>query len=355
VARSSALAGTSEWLRRHIEARLQRLWFAPSPSLIDRLLGTVLSPLSALAGAIARRRRARLLAADEPASVPVIVVGNLLVGGTGKTPIAIELARALTARGWHIGLLAVGYRGSSSGPMLVTADSDPRIVGDEPVLLAQATGLPVAAGRARRSALQALLTAHRTIDCVISDDGLQHEALPRTVELAVFDMRGLGNGRMLPAGPLREPAEAVATFDALLPNGTATSPLPHPRVQPVQIAPVGLRRLHDSKFESLATFRDRCANLRVMAVAGISQPQRFFALLTSLGITAQPLALPDHARLVPGWTRSVSADLIVMTDKDAVKSALPADPRCWSLVIEARLPAAFIDWLVERLHGQPTA
>ena len=354
-----------------------RLWFEPRPGPALSLLGLALRPLSWLAASIATRRRAAaraLLAPIDPGRPIVIVVGNVLVGGTGKTPAVLALARHLGRHGARVGLLAGGYRARTPGPHRVTPDSDPDEVGDEAVHLARASGLPVVSGRDRRAALALLMNGADAPAIVISDDGLQHHALARDVELVVFDRRGVGNGLMLPAGPLREPLEAARGADALLLNGTDRAPLAHPRRLRYEVLPTGFHRVcpgpvpgsggdsdgsrsapapafptGDAPLDP-AAFKALAAGRRVLAVAGLADPSRFFRTLGSLGIVFEPLALPDHAQMPAAALRALPHDLIVMTAKDAVKWP-PGEPdrRCWVLAVEACFDDPGLAWLDQHL------
>ncbi len=345
----------SERLRAAIERRLLRLWFGDPRAAGNRGLSLLLAPLQALVRRAAIARRRAIETAVPPARPRVVVVGNLVVGGTGKTPATIALARALSARGWRVGLLASGYRARRTEARLVPADGDPDELGDEAILLAAATALPVAAGRRRDEALRLLCGHHPELDVVLSDDGLQHPHLPRHLEIAVFDDRGAGNGRLLPAGPLREPLEHAGRMHALLLNGQARAPLPGPPAFRFGVEPAGLRALRDGRALDAAAFVREAGGRRVAAIAGIAQPRRFFDALRTLGIGADERALPDHARIDAATLAAIDAPLVVMTSKDAVKCRRFADARCWALEVEARLDPAFVDWLEERLRGHPTA
>lgn len=347
------MTATGERLRHTLERRLEQLWFRAPPTAGDRALRALLAPLSAIVKRAASRQRQAIAQLPAP-PVPLVVVGNLVVGGAGKTPATIALANALTQRGWRVGLLARGYRAPRTHARLVPPDADALQDGDEPVLLARATGCPVAAGRARADALRVLMSSHPDLDVVLSDDGLQHVSLPRTLELAVFDARGAGNGRLLPAGPLREPLEVAREADALLLNGTDQAPLAaNAPCFRFDVLATGLRRMSDGVRESCETFAERARGKRVVAVAGIAQPARFFATLKALGIDAQPRALADHAHIDASLTTGIDAELIVMTDKDAVKCGSIDDTRCWSLEVGARFNPGAVDWLEERLRGHP--
>ena len=344
--------------RQALERRLLRRWFAPPGQPGDWLERLALEPLSRLVESVATRRRRRIPRLAPDSSPAVVVVGNLVAGGAGKTPLVIELARALTDRGWPVGILARGHRAALSEARLVSAGDDPNQQGDEPVLLARETGLPVACGVDRGQALALLRRRHPEITVVISDDGLQHGRLPRTLELAVFDERGAGNRRVLPAGPLREPLAHLAGMDAvLIRDHTAWPPslagvTPASRVFHFTVRPVGFVALREpGKVMPVETFRARAAGRTVHALAGIAQPQRFFDTLRECGVHAQTTrALSDHApaqaSLLPA-----RAELIIMTAKDAVKFAGLADTRCWYLAVRASCEPALIDWLEETLRG----
>lgn len=343
-------------IRARLEPALRRLWFGPSNRII-RTLGLLLAPLSLLTARAATRQRARIAALAAPA-VPVVVIGNLVAGGAGKTPLVAYAVQALGSRGWRPGIIASGYGARRTDPRLVGADDDPTEAGDEPVLLAQLTGLPVAAGRRRADALAALLAAHPDIDVVVSDDGLQHDALPRTIEIAVFDRRGAGNGRLLPAGPLREPLAHLAGMNAIAVNGgepparlaagAAALPVFRFDVTPHRFVRVDGRAepLSPPAFATLASAQPGLA-----AIAGIGEPQRFFESLERLGLpVAQRIAPGDHRTLDAAALRALAARLIVMTAKDAVKCRPWADDRCWALEVRAESSTGFIDWLDNELR-----
>jgi tetraacyldisaccharide 4'-kinase len=332
--------------------RLLQAWY--SPRLTP--LAAALLPLSWLFAAVTALRRglyrARLLRAVR-LPVPVVVVGNLTAGGAGKTPLVIALAHALRAAGWRPGIASRGYGGTLAGVREVRAGDDPRVVGDEPLLLA-ATGLPVVVGRDRPAAARALLAAHPACDVVLCDDGLQHYALARDVEIVVIDdARGLGNGRLLPAGPLREPASRLREVDAVVRLAAAPRPPgPGGRETTMTHEVAGWRNLADSaRRVDPSAWRDR----RVHAIAGIGHPQRFFDLLQRLGIHARPHAFDDHHGFVREDLAIPGAEVILMTAKDAVKCASFADERCHALDIRAAIDPALVALVLERLHGRQAA
>jgi tetraacyldisaccharide 4'-kinase len=291
------------------------------------------------------------------APVPVIVVGNVYVGGTGKTPVVIAIVQALRQRGWTPGIVSRGY-GVEVGPhpRVGNGDVPPARFGDEPALIAHATGCPVAVHPRRALAAQALLAAHPRIDVIVSDDGLQHLALARDIEIAVQDERGIGNGRLLPAGPLREPPRRLDSVDAVVNNVAAPVPLASsrathahagPRRLSMWLEPRQARRLTDGALASLEELRARHPGQRIGAAAGIGNPQRFFATLRAAGIDPQPaLALPDHYGYAESPFRDWRAEVILVTSKDAIKCRALNDPRVWEVPATAHFSdPAWFDWL----------
>ncbi|MCD6680366.1 MAG: tetraacyldisaccharide 4'-kinase [Burkholderiaceae bacterium] len=342
-------------LRERIEPALRTLWYERSPSRTLWLLRAALAPLAALTAAVARRRRHAIRRLPAPA-VPVVVVGNLVAGGAGKTPLVEALVDALAQRGWTPGIVTSGYGARRHDARLVGAGDDAIEHGDEPVLLARRTGRPVAAARARRQAVQTLLAAQPSIDVVVSDDGLQHAGLARSVEIAVFDERGAGNGRCLPAGPLRAPLAQAASMDAIALNGQARPPLAHQRVFGFRIEPLHFVALDGHAAPVPAgEFASRLGSDAVVALAATGAPQRFFDTLRTLGVDAEEIALADHASISPARLDAIAAPWILMTEKDAVKCATWADARCWYLEVRALVEPALADWLNETLHGRTPA
>lgn len=278
--------------------------------------------------------------------VPVIVVGNINVGGTGKTPLLVWLAAALQARGWRPGILSRGYGGRAQGyPLPVVADSDPAEVGDEPVLLARRTGCPVEVGADRLQAAESLL-ARTGCNLLLADDGLQHYALGRAVEIAVIDgERRLGNGLCLPAGPLREPPQRLAEVDLIVVKGRAG-------VKAGEYAmslqgEVVRNLLHPELERPLADFCD----VRVLAVAGIGHPGSFFRSLRQAGLEIEERPFPDHHVFAPQDLGVTGGRPIIMTEKDAVKCEAFASENLWYLPVEAQVETAIllrIDALLKR-------
>lgn len=322
--RASRVRAPSRWL--------QAQWYeqtAPNPLLL---------PLESLyRKAVAYRRRAygEGRKKTERLPVPVIVVGNLTVGGTGKTPLVIWLARFLSRHGFRPGVVSRGYGGSVGRvPLAVMAGTDPRKAGDEPVLIARRTGCPVFVFPKRAAAGKALLAA-TDCDLVIADDGLQHYALERDVEIAVVDgTRGLGNGHCLPAGPLREPPERLRSVDFRVYNGEAPADGGYSMVlegtEAVSLSDENQRRpLGDFAGEPLA------------ALAGIGNPERFFEHLRRHGLEFEARGFPDHHAYRKEDLEFAGDAALLMTEKDAVKCRRLARPGHWYVPVEARLPAGF--------------
>ncbi|SHF52269.1 lipid-A-disaccharide kinase [Modicisalibacter ilicicola DSM 19980] len=303
--------------------------------------------------AVARRRQAYATGRKtvQRLPVPVIVVGNITLGGTGKSPLVAWLGRWLHERGWHPGIVSRGYGGRAPHyPFHVAIDSPVAHAGDEPLMLAQQSGLPVVVDPDRPRGARALIDIG--CDIVIADDGLQHLALGRDIELVVVDgQRGVGNARCLPAGPLREPLSRLAEVDALVVNGEPSEALPRSGYG-MQLRPSRWRHLLDGVCYPV---EQRPFSSPVHALAGIGHPARFFATLEALGLEIEAHPLADHHRfgaadLVFGDDRPV-----VMTAKDAVKCRSFAHARCWVLDVEARPEPAFGDWLQRRLETLQSA
>ena len=359
--------------RSAIEQGLQRMWFG-EPQGLTRLIALPLRLLSRIVGEVASQRR-REIARDKATRPPggaaaVVVIGNLLVGGTGKTPLLIALARALSERGLRVGIISRGHGARLGGrvPHRIPATGSAADYGDEAVLVARQTGLPVVIGHDRGAAL-ALLTDPASalnldssasvredhLDVVLSDDGLQHAGLRRDLELAVFDERGVGNGHCLPAGPLREPLDHALLMDAIVLNGPAArSPIPHSRIFRFELQPVGFESLDGHTAWSVSQFCEAARGESIDALAGIGAPQRFFSTLARLGLVARTWPLGDHEPIDAHWLARLPGRWLLMTSKDAVKcSAFDASlrARCVVLRVEAMVDPSLIDWLEERLRG----
>jgi tetraacyldisaccharide 4'-kinase len=327
---------------------LQRQWFEQrrlTPAL------WLLLPLAWLYGVLSGLNRRLLTPRRLP--VPVVVVGNLIVGGAGKTPLTLWLAQQLKARGWRPGIISRGYGRSGDGVVAVSADALPADVGDEPLLLARRSGVPVWVGRQRAEAGAALLAAHPEVNVLLCDDGLQHYGLARDVELVVFDARGAGNGWLLPLGPLREPLGRLAEVDAVIANGFQGRFPDSAPVFDMCLQPGRFYRLDDpAQTCSAESLRGRA---RLHALAGIGNPGRFFATLKSLGLDCDNHPFPDHHLYSSSDLVSASDGILLMTEKDAVKCAGLTAGETWVLPVEAELSPALIDLILEKLRGRQAA
>ncbi|MFI4890128.1 MAG: tetraacyldisaccharide 4'-kinase [Steroidobacterales bacterium] len=326
-----------------MQAWLNRIWYSRPTA------PWWLRPFAAVYGGISAARRfayrigwcrvARL-------SRPVVVVGNLTVGGTGKTPLVIWLAQQLAQRGFRPGIVTRGFGGSAQGARLAGPADDPAVVGDEALLMARRTGLPVAVGRDRPAAAQMLIDGG--CDVIVSDDGLQHLALPRACEIIVIDAaRGFGNGALLPAGPLRETPARLGHVDAIVTNGVG----PYAgKGYPMQLRADHAIGLSGGVARPLAAF----AGTTVHAVAGIGNPERFFSMLRSCGIAVTPHPMDDHAPIGSADISFGDDNAVLMTEKDAVKCAAPGLERHWAVpvdVVFADADAAALLQVVTRTIG----
>jgi tetraacyldisaccharide 4'-kinase len=326
--------------------RLTASWYSLAPN-------TRWLPLSFLYGAVTAVRRALYrigLLRSTKIERPVIVVGNLTVGGTGKTPLVIHIVEQLQRRGLKVAVVSRGYGGDARGVVTVTPHSDPLKVGDEPVLIAARTRCHVFVARDRVAAAQAAV-ADRA-DIIVSDDGLQHYALARDFEIVVVDgARGFGNGHLVPRGPLREPLGRLATVDCVVLNGAATASLPNfaPPLITMRLVPgdahavsgLGLAR-------SLGSFRGSPLH----AVAGIGNPQRFFAMLRAAGLDPCEHAFADHHAFSATELRFADGAPVLMTEKDAVKCRAFADERLWYVPVTAALSNdSLLDRIFVKLNG----
>jgi tetraacyldisaccharide 4'-kinase len=310
----------------------QALWYEHRYLVLRWLL----LPLSALFGLIVTARRVAYAQGwfrSISVSTPVIVVGNLTVGGTGKTPLVIWLARALTERGYKVALICRGYGGSGSKEVtVVRPDTDPSLVGDEAVLLAQSHPGLVIAGADRTAAARLAVTLHA--DLVISDDGLQHYRLQRSCELLVVDgTRGFGSGRLLPAGPLREPVSRARTVDVILRTQREARVIADPPGLTVRMRLRVAINMRTGESRPLADFRHQ----QVHVVTGIGNPDAFMAMLEALGLDVNARVLADHAAIAPEHLDFADDRAVLVTDKDAVKCRRFADGRVWRVPLEAEL------------------
>ncbi len=322
--------------------RLQRRWYAERPAPL------VLLPLAGAFGVLTALRRVafgRGWLRSHRLPVPVVVVGNITVGGTGKTPLVIWLARWLIAQGRRPGILTRGYGGHGEVAQ-VPPDGDPARCGDEPLLLARRTGVPVFTGRDRVAAGRALLAAHPATDMLLTDDGLQHLRLARDLEIVVLDTaRGQGNGALLPAGPLREGPWRLETVGALVLNGEAA-------ISPAAGGIPRFRmRLEGSTFLHLRDPGKRAApgalaGPDLHAVAGIGNPERFFAHLSALGLRFTAHSFPDHHRFTAADLDFGQSARLVMTEKDAIKCGRFAADNWWYLPVQAQVDDGLGEWVL---------
>ncbi len=321
--------------------RLARYWKTRNS------VSTLLWPLSLVFIVLSAIRRFFYRAGVFPISrlsVPVIVIGNIIVGGSGKTPLTIALVRELRNHGFRPGVVSRGYGGNSQvWPQRVVRDSDPFAVGDEPVEIAREAGCPVAVAPKRAAAAQ-LLLEQTDCDVLICDDGLQHYALDRDLEIAIVDPSvGVGNGLRLPAGPLRESRRRLESVDWVVHRGEALQ-------RGVEFAVVAgpVRSLHKPDLSrSLASFSGQ----PVHAVAGIAFPERFFAQLESAGLTLRRHAFSDHHRFSAADLAFGDQSPVLMTQKDAVKCASFADDRIWAVTVRSELDPRIVREVVDRLHS----
>lgn len=328
--------------------RLERHWYQPTWWMTALL--ALPEGLFALLSAL-RRTAYRLgwcRASHLP--VPVVVIGNINVGGVGKTPLTLALLQDFARLGVPVGVISRGYGGAHRQPTLVTPHSSAAEVGDEPLLLA-ASGAPVVVGRDRVAAGRHLLALYPQTRFILSDDGLQHYALARTLEIVVLDgARGVGNGHLLPGGPLREPVSRLAAADALVINGESRTGLRLPAA-----VPQFQQRLQAGAFvhaggqlpsRTAADFTGQ----RVVAVAGIGHPERFFRTLRELGVElAATHAFPDHHQFVAADLPQ-DADAVIVTAKDAVKLQCINHARLWVLPVSARLEPDLSAWILSQLE-----
>lgn len=345
-----------------------RLWHAPAFWEKRGVCAWLLSPLSWVYG-LAQEIRNTLyeigLLPSRTSPVPVIFVGNIRVGGTGKTPTVLALAKALAASGFQPGIISRGYGAQIDTPRAVSTDSRADEVGDEPYLLASALKdleIPVWVSRHRVASIMALLQANPKVNVIISDDGLQHATLKRwpareggrDIELVLRDDRGEGNRMLLPAGPLREHIERARDFT--ISTNSDTGPLfmsGSPHIVSSTIVGRCYQLNHPEVTADLADFKERS----VTAAAGLGNPQKFFGLLAKLDLHIERLPLPDHYDFKVNPLTQVRSDVILITEKDAVKCRLfesyLQDTRIWVVPVEIKLPQEFIDMLVDILN-RPT-
>lgn len=327
---------------------IEKIWYTPSPRGRYRFFIYLLWPLAKLTEIITRRRYQTFSKKKQAISapVPVIIVGNITVGGTGKTPLVIALAQRLLAEGYFPGVISRGYGAQAlSYPIQVSSNSTAQQVGDEPLLISQQAQVPVVVDPLRVRAWQFLLQKNPSVNVIISDDGLQHYALARDLEIVVVDaVRGWGNGLCLPAGPLRESLDRLNTIDFLVVNGESGKVFTENQI-PMQLLTNGFYSVKTNQPIALESLRDK----RCTAVAGIGHPQRFFNSLHDQCLNMEPFIFPDHhAYCAADFSDFVADRPVIMTEKDAVKCRAFAQDNWVYLKVSAQLPESF--W--QRVLGQ---
>lgn len=314
------------WLRHSVE----RQWYT-RPDWLYCLL-----PLTWLFRWLSAQRRKKQSRRAYQPSLPVVIVGNISVGGTGKTPVIITLAKSLQRHGYRPVIVSRGYGASAQTARLLPANAAPADYGDEPVLIAATTGCPVVVGADRVATVQ-YVEQHRLGDVILSDDGLQHYRLGRQWEIVVMDsQRRLGNGYCLPVGPLREPAGRLGEVNAVLLNGASFEApwLPEAKTYTMTLRPVGWRHIRSGELFGLDGLQLDGAT----AIAGIGNPARFFHTLQQLGFRGPTLSFADHHAFTPEDFSTIGGEVLLMTEKDAVKVRAFAAENWWALVVEADFP-----------------
>jgi tetraacyldisaccharide 4'-kinase len=330
-------------MRSDIEHKLNEIWYEGLPVPIWlRALAPVYKAGNRMDRWWTSRGRP-----DDLDSVCIIVVGNITVGGSGKTPLVIRLCQVLRSAGLKPGVISRGYGRRERGLRLVSPASDPGVVGDEPLLISQRAGVPVIVSRNRCKAARALL--RKGINVIISDDGLQHYRLPRNLEICVIDgKRGFGNGLLIPAGPLREPLERLAAVDHIVVNGEADAVLDELQATQMTLVAGLLRSLDSGQSWRLSQF----AGCKANAVAGVGNPGRFFDLLRNARITVHEHAFPDHHSFTLNDFEKMDPSLpILMTEKDAVKCKMLGLKNAWFLSVDAVLPLWWEEELLRQVTG----
>ncbi len=327
-------------MRARLSHFFQLLWFGSSR------VSVLLLPFSGVVRTLVWLKRMWFLCfPPEKKHVPVVVVGNLTVGGVGKTPLLIHLVKTLVSRGLKVGVVSRGYGAQQCSawpfPRFVALDQPVSNFGDEPAMIARSCGVPVVIDPQRVNALEALLQRYPTLDLVVSDDGLQHYQLPRDFEIVVTDARGWGNGFLLPAGPLREPLSRLGSVQHLVVNSMS-----HDRpkvvgetlpVSYMQVVPEGVYRVVDDSL--VADWQTLLPGApKIQAVAGIGHPQRFFATLIQMGLKFEQHIFPDHHAYSDADFEVLDHQAVILvTEKDAVKLRSMDLPQLWYLKISINL------------------
>lgn len=313
----------------------------------------LLLPLAWFLAAVASWRRIRQTRSAEPLAAPVIVVGNIAIGGTGKTPLIIAMVKHLQERGYRPGVVSRGYGGHAPHyPYSVRADSDPAVCGDEPLLIAMSANCPVVVGPDRVKSCKQLI---ENFDCdvILSDDGLQHYRLSRQFEICVVDgQRQMGNGFCLPAGPLREPVTRLSEVDCVVVNGGGALSVAGAACYEMQLKPTTWQQVAGRKDDQPLEYIAERGIKKLLAVTGIGNPQRFFNTLTTLGLQPDAKAFPDHHPFTVDDLQFAKGQCLLMTAKDAVKCRAFADSDWWSLVVSPEVAPPFWAKLDEFMEMQ---
>jgi len=341
--------------RARVEFALTRAWTGRGPLAIALLpLSWIYAAGHAIHGGLYRSGVLR----SWRVGLPVVVVGNLYAGGTGKTPLVIELVRELKARGWRPGVISRGYGRKTPDVRPVEAGARAGEVGDEPLLIAQATAVPVVVGADRVAAARVLHSLNPKCDVIVCDDGLQHPRLARDVEIAVLHSRGIGNGWLLPAGPLRDPLARLKRVDAVVLNGEVPPLRIEGQVFSMRAELDTVHSIADpSRRAPLATLveEQRGKGTRVIAAAGIATPESFFAMLRAAGLTIDEVPLPDHYDFAVSPFFGREYDVALVTEKDAVKcsasAAMRTDGRLCVVSLRTMVEPALVDLIEAKIES----
>lgn len=348
--------------KARMEHWLTGVWYREQPTGLFG--GLLLKGLESIYRRVISRKNSaeNIRLAKRDLSPPVLVVGNVVAGGAGKTPIVQAVCRQLTERGFSVGILTRGYGRKDSAPVLLTPGMDALAseCGDEPVWLLKNTHCPIAISADRNQGMLNLLKAHPSLDLIVSDDGLQHLNLPRTLEWIVFDERASGNGKLLPLGPLREPITRLQTADAVLTGSIPAEALAHKLGFPagpdwisVPLHSRGFRNLKTGEILPLSDALSQWHSKPVTAFTGLGNPDKFFNLLIKQGFKLDRcIPLPDHFAYPPNYCAGLEADLAITTGKDAVKLTGKLD-HVWEALIEVTLPGQLIEQIEAKIGRTP--
>ncbi len=336
--------------KARVESALLNIWYSGQPPGL--VTGFTLGLLECIYKALrwATRQNYKSIAAKKASHPPVLVVGNLIAGGAGKTPIVMAICQYMVARGDKVGIVSRGYGRSDKAPILIDPSQNAPAagdVGDEPLFLSRETGCPVAVCADRNQAVRLLLANFPDMKLIVSDDGLQHHKLGRQIEWVVFDRRAHGNGRMLPAGPLREPLSRLDSVDAVLCSNIQPESLSKVLDWPlrdnwhaIHVQLKGFRQLSSGKFLTLEHAVQQWKPLKLMAFAGIADPNKLFDAIRSAGLHLEATrGLPDHFNYPENFCTQFNQEVLITSGKDAVKLNC-SDPKVWVAEINVKLPPA---------------